>query len=75
MEYIYLENQSSQTKLLSPSLLHPVGILVVGVSLVTLALRDILNRTALSVDTIARSCIMESHNHHQMPPELIIVIR
>ena len=55
---VYLENQSSQTKLLSPSLLHPVGILVVGVSLVTLALGDILNRTALSVDTIARACIM-----------------
>ena len=55
---VYLENQSSQTKLLSPSLLHPVGILVVGVSLVTLALRDILNRAALSVDTIARACIM-----------------
>ena len=55
MEYIYLENQ---TKLLSPSLLHPVGILVVGVSLVTLALRDILNRAALSVDTIACACIM-----------------
>ena len=58
MEYIYLENQSSQTKLLSPSLLHSVGILVVGVSLVALALGDILNRAALSVDTIARACIM-----------------
>ena len=55
---VYLENHSSKTKLLSPSLLHPVGILVVGVSLVALALGDILNGAALSVDTIARACIM-----------------
>ena len=47
-----------RTAQLPPSLLHPVGILVAEVSLVTLALGDILNGAALAVYSIARACVM-----------------
>ena len=54
---VFLEIHSS-TQLLPPSLLYPVGILVAEVSLVTLALGDILNGAALAVYSITRACIM-----------------
>lgn len=53
----YFPEILSSTRLFSPPL-HPVGVLVVGVGLVTLALGDILDRGALAVDTIARACSM-----------------
>ena len=63
----------SSTQLLS-SPLHPAGILVVGVDLVTLALGDILDRGALTVDTIARAYNMvESYSSDANRAHYIVV--
>jgi len=63
----YFPEILSSTRLFSPPL-YPVGVLVVGVGLVTLALGDILDRGALAIDTIARAVREHQAGHAGLVP-------